>query len=62
LVDGIEYTEDLSSHEFIITIDEETDLIGFAVFGDGHVYVRNCCHLLLVGEQHYFILVLFIFA
>jgi hypothetical protein len=60
LINSIEHFEDLSSNEFIVTIDKETNLVGFAMFGYGHVDIRYCGHLLFIGNQDYFICQVFI--
>lgn len=51
MIDGIEHLEHLLSHQFVITIHKETDFIGFAVLGDGHVDVGHCSHLFFIGDE-----------
>jgi len=50
LVNGIEHFKDLSSNKLIIAINKEADLVGFAVFGYGHMDVRYCSHLFFIGD------------
>jgi hypothetical protein len=55
LVDGVEDLEDLPADQFVVAVDEEADLVGLAVLGDGHVDVWDCGHLLLIGNQDHLV-------
>jgi hypothetical protein len=60
LIDSVEDLKDFSSDELIIPIYEITNLIRFAVFGDGHMNIGHSSHLFFVCDEYYLIFILLV--
>lgn len=54
LIDSVEYLEDVCPYEFVIAINEKTDLISLTVLSRSGMNVRYCSHLFLIPYHHNF--------